>query len=55
MGSPEPVAAPSVLGMYFISSALIAGVAVKAVLDRVAATGILDAFALGRAVRKGEK
>ncbi|RLF00678.1 MAG: hypothetical protein DRJ57_00550 [Thermoprotei archaeon] len=41
--------------MYFISGALIAGIMVKAVLDRVAATGVLDAFALGKAVRGGEK
>ncbi|RLF06625.1 MAG: hypothetical protein DRK00_01125 [Thermoprotei archaeon] len=40
---------------YFISGALIAGVMVKAILDRVAATGVLDAFALGRAVRRGEE
>ncbi|RLE87006.1 MAG: hypothetical protein DRJ96_00495 [Thermoprotei archaeon] len=40
---------------YFISGALIAGIMVKAVLDRVAATGVLDAFALGKAVRGGGK
>ena len=37
--------------LYFVSGAVVAGVLVKAVLDRVAETGVLDAFALGRAVR----
>lgn len=37
--------------LYFISGALIAGVLVKAVIDAVAETGVLDHFAVGREAR----
>ena len=53
-GLGAPLAWPERLvfwSTYFISGALIAGVCVKVVLDSVAKTGVLDAFALGRAVR----
>lgn len=36
--------------LYFVSGALIAGVLVKVVIDAIAKTGILDAFAVGKAV-----
>ena len=53
-GLGAPLAWPERLvfwSTYFISGALVAGVCVKVVLDSVARTGVLDAFALGRAVR----
>ena len=40
---------------YFISGALLAGVLIKAIIDEVAKTGVLDAFPVGREIRKKVK
>jgi len=53
-GIVEPLTPPQRIvfwSLYFVSGALIAGVLVKAVIDWVASTGILDSFAVGREAR----
>lgn len=41
--------------LYFVSGALIAGILVKAVIDLVAKTEVLDAFAVGRELEQKER